>query len=60
MALGMLANMPKTFNISPKDKEKIALIFVALGKGKFQRKANNLHFLTNALNFYRSTLGGNC
>ena len=54
MALGMLANMPKTFNISPKDKEKIALIFVALGKGKFQQKANNLHFLTNALN------GGNC
>ena len=26
MALGMLANIPKTFNISPKDKEKIALI----------------------------------
>ena len=56
----MLASMPEIFYISPKDKEKIALVFVALGKGKFQWRANNLHFATKALNVYLSTLRGNC
>ena len=56
----MLASMPKTFYISPQDEEKVTLIYLALGKGKFWWRTNNLYFLTKALNVYFSTLSGNC
>lgn len=44
--------MPKTFNVSLKDEEKIALIFLKLKMEKFQWMANNFYFSAKALKFH--------